>query len=402
MVLGASGAFGQAVFVALGDLEGGSAESVAMAVSADGRVVCGFASSAASGAGQHEAWVWTEGAGLTGLGFLGGGQTESQAVALSADGQVIVGSSGSALVVPPSREGFVLRGSGGMQGMGVLGDGATASSAAAAVNAAGTAVVGSAPGANGTVGYLWGELGFVVLDGADGDWFVVARGVSGDGDQVVGYATTVGGQRARVWRRGEGWGAGSLFEGEGAALASTPDGSVVTGRLGGGQDQELLRWTTDAGAVGLGRPGGSRSPSGWGLSGDGGAIVGSAVRTGSGEQGALVWVEGEAPAFLEEWLAERFGLEAAGWRLEVARGMSADGRVIVGWGTNPRGETEAWLVRLPWLRCRADVNADGRLDAGDVLAFADDFGRGEADWDGNGRTDTRDFIGFLRSFAGGC
>ena len=82
--------------------------------------------------------------------------------------------------------------------------------------------------------------------------------------------------------------------------------------------------------------------------------------------------------------------------------MSADGRVIVGWGTNPRGETEAWLVRLPWLRCRADVNADGRLDAGDVLAFADDFGRGEADWDGNGRTDTRDFIGFLRSFAGGC
>ena len=89
------------------------------------------------------------------------------------------------------------------------------------MNAAGTVVVGSAPGANGTVGYLWGELGFVVLDGADGDWFVVARGVSGDGDQVVGYATTVRGQRARVWRRGEGWGAGSLFEGEGATSKSS-------------------------------------------------------------------------------------------------------------------------------------------------------------------------------------
>jgi len=43
------------------------------------------------------------------------------------------------------------------------------------------------------------------------------------------------------------------------------------------------------------------------------------------------------------------GLSAdlAGWSLERARGVSANGRTIVGTGTNPSGETEAWIAYLP-------------------------------------------------------
>jgi hypothetical protein len=38
------------------------------------------------------------------------------------------------------------------------------------------------------------------------------------------------------------------------------------------------------------------------------------------------------------------GAELTGWILGDALGISADGRTIVGVGTNPDGELEAWLA----------------------------------------------------------
>lgn len=35
-----------------------------------------------------------------------------------------------------------------------------------------------------------------------------------------------------------------------------------------------------------------------------------------------------------------------GWMLNHAAAISADGRTIVGWGTNPNGQREAWLAYL--------------------------------------------------------
>lgn len=80
--------------VGLGDLHGGAFGSGASAVSADGSVIVGGATSAAG----TEAFRWTSGGGMVGLGDLEGTDPEEEVFAsgasgVSADGSVIVGNS---------------------------------------------------------------------------------------------------------------------------------------------------------------------------------------------------------------------------------------------------------------------------------------------------------------------
>src|SRR5438046_10070436 len=63
------------------------------------------------------------------------------------------------------------------------------------------------------------------------------------------------------------------------------------------------------------------------------------------------------------------GLNLTGWTLTEARGISADGRVIVGTGTNLAGNTEAWRAELGATPCYA--NCDGAT-SGPILNI-DDF-----------------------------
>jgi uncharacterized membrane protein len=85
----------------LGDLPGGSFQSDALGVSADGSVVVGFSDSSSG----IEAMRWTSGGGMESLHDIliaGGatgvtGWTLATAVAVSADGRTIVGYGGNAL-----------------------------------------------------------------------------------------------------------------------------------------------------------------------------------------------------------------------------------------------------------------------------------------------------------------
>jgi hypothetical protein len=56
-----------------------------------------------------------------------------------------------------------------------------------------------------------------------------------------------------------------------------------------------------------------------------------------------------------------------GWTLRQARGVSADGRTIAGFGINPRGQVEAWLAVLdeppPSL---PDYDASGLVEQADL------------------------------------
>jgi hypothetical protein len=49
---------------------------------------------------------------------------------------------------------------------------------------------------------------------------------------------------------------------------------------------------------------------------------------------------------LRDLLVTGYGLDLAGWTLTEARDVSADGTIIVGWGTNPSGDTEGWVAEI--------------------------------------------------------
>ncbi|MBK7405444.1 MAG: hypothetical protein IPJ41_12630 [Phycisphaerales bacterium] len=76
-------------------------------------------------------------------------------------------------------------------------------------------------------------------------------------------------------------------------------------------------------------------------------------------------------------LESDYGLSAelAGWALNSANGVSSDGRTIVGVGTNPDGNQEAFYVRLPG-PCPADFNQDGAVNTIDVLGFLNAWNAG--------------------------
>lgn len=71
----------------IGDLPGGGASTYPWALSENGSVIVGSASSKAG----TEAFLWTEAEGMTGLGDLPGGRFSSVARAVSADGTIVVG-----------------------------------------------------------------------------------------------------------------------------------------------------------------------------------------------------------------------------------------------------------------------------------------------------------------------
>jgi hypothetical protein len=50
---------------------------------------------------------------------------------------------------------------------------------------------------------------------------------------------------------------------------------------------------------------------------------------------------------LQVILEDNYGLDLSGWTLTDARGISADGSTIAGFGLNPSGNREAYVAYLP-------------------------------------------------------
>ena len=66
------------------------------------------------------------------------------------------------------------------------------------------------------------------------------------------------------------------------------------------------------------------------------------------DSAAFIWTEERGMMSLQEVLTRDYGLgeELAGWTLKAARAITPDGRVVVGGGTNPAGEYEAFRAVL--------------------------------------------------------
>jgi probable HAF family extracellular repeat protein len=355
-------------FTGVGDLPGGSTLSSAAGISADGSVVCGY-SNTASG---DIAFRWTDpargGVGLQPLGDLPGGATYSQARGISADGTTIVGDSGG----PSGGEAFrwtdPAAGGLGMQGLGDLPGGGFFSIASGA-SADGHVVTGhSASALSGTLSaeaFRWtdpatGGAGLAALGDIPGSsFFSVGTGLSADGSVVCGYGTSVASgpasSEAARWTAGTGLvGLGDLGGGGfgGNAFGISADGNVIVGISAATAGVLAFRWTNPAtggsGMASLGDlPGGSAFSRANAVSADGSVVVGQSI--GPAGMEAFVWSAAEGMRSVKTLLTDA-GLDMSGWTLEVATGVSADGRTIVGYGPNPLGSYEGWIAHLgsPW------------------------------------------------------
>lgn len=360
-----SGPIGNPSFRGLGDLFGGTFESRAFDVSADGFAVVGMSR---SGDFPLSGFVWTDttrgGLGMRGLGALnpqsGPGPFVSQAFGIAPDSSTAVGESFRG----DNREAAVWNGPAvfgpnGLSGLGDFPGGFTVSTAKSASNN-GSVIVGKGFTPAGGEAFRWSPgAGLVSLgDVAGGEVNSEANDVTPDGTVIAGTVTPDTFTEAARWTQGIGWEQLGRLPGYAISqgLSVSADGESVVGWSSSGEDggEQAFVWTAAAGMVALGdlNPGGPRIVSrAWGISADATTIVGQALNT-DGELEAFVWTDPATGGVGMLSLADVLvvlgqGDTLAGWSLTEARGVSADGRVIVGSGLNPSGQTEAWIAVVP-------------------------------------------------------
>jgi len=347
-------------FHGLGDLPGGGYYSTAWGVSDDGSVVTGTSKSVLSVLG--EAYRWTAETGMVPLGCLPGEHPVSYARGISGDGSVVVGESYT-VWLPGAGQGwqaFRWTEATGVVGLGPRpGVPLGPASEAQGTSSDGSVVVGmfwdTAVG-TGRQAFRWTEAGDMTLIGdLEGSGTKsYAYAVSADGMVVVGYGTGDSGHEAMRWTPLGGMvGLGDLpgWDFHSTAYAVSPDGSAVVGTASGASGPEAFRWTRESGMVGLGDlPGGLSYSYGYGVSAGGTVVVGQSGVLGGSQ--AFIWTPANGMQSLQDVLTQQYKVNLAGWTLETARAVTPDGRVIVGYGRNPYGQTEAWRVDLRPLRVK--------------------------------------------------
>ena len=203
-------------------------------------------------------------------------------------------------------------------------------------------------GAAGAEAFLWTEgvmTGLGELPG--GAYSSLALGVSADANVVVGFSVSTKGAEAFRWTAGVMTGLGDLPGGtfQSEAWAVSADGSILVGSGQSDSGQEAFLWV-DGLMSGLGDlPGGGFLSAARDVSADGSVVVGSGESDVGAE--AFIWTAESGMLNLRDLLVNTYGLDLTDWTLREATSISEDGMTIVGYGTNPDGQTEAWIARIP-------------------------------------------------------
>jgi len=293
-----------------------------------------------------EAFRWTKAGGAVAIGDLPGGRFRSNATGVSVRGEIIVGVSGSD---NGDWEAFRWTAATGMAGLGDLPGGQFVSSASA-ISADGLVIVGGSTSENGGEAYRWTAVG----------------GMVGLGDLAGGSHNS-------------------------SATAVSADGTVVVGNGYDADRQRGFRWTEQTGMVALPKINPDDYSRFYGVSWDGNFAVGT-------NGYAICWTPEGGTRYLSDVLAEHGVVVPEGWTLNNAQAVSADGRTIVGTGTNhdPVVHTEGFVAYLG-PACRADYDESGSVNTADVIAYLGAWSQRSifADWNYDGYIDTRDVIGFL-------
>ncbi len=315
--------------------------SIAHAVSADGTIVTGFSSSPDG----SQAFRWTKQTGMVGLGDLAGGFFYSEGFGISPEGAFIVGASDEGHSGGEGGAPMVWTQQNGMQFLGSLGGPLTYGQAMGCASS-GSVIVGCSQSQAGIEAFRWtpsqGMMSIGDLPG--GPVNARAMAVTPDGSMIVGY-----GSRVSTYDEAWYWTAATGMVGLGgrtsAALDVSDDGKVIVGVHRG----FAFRWTQDGGFFDLPLVYG-----GFGIinyasacNSDGSVIVGLAdynATQGTGE--AFIWDAVHGSRDLNV-VALQAGIPLNGFRMFWARGISADGRTIVGYGSRLFGGQEAFYLRLP-------------------------------------------------------
>lgn len=353
MITPAVTAFSPPKFQGLGFVQQDARYSSALDVSRDGSVIVGMAG---NGDGfNSQGFYWTEEAGMKSIGDFDGGPAFGECRGVSADGRTIVGSAWDGNAGYP----FMWTAETGLVKIEDLPGGAPGG-LATAVSANGKYVVGISSsertGSEQWEAFRWTTEGGIHDLGDAGDRFAWwANGVS-DTNTIVGNTLkkSGGGSQAYRWTEEDGIQNLGYLKGGNYSLAHeiTPDGKYIVGHSHafekGKNSQLAFRWTEADGLVPLvditKYPTGTEMH-GMDISDDGALIVGTASITA----GAFLWTEDLGVRRLLTYISKDLGLkdEVAGWRLDHARAISGDGSTIVGYGRNPDGDGEAWMLRIP-------------------------------------------------------
>ena len=121
--------------------------------------------------------------------------------------------------------------------------------------------------------------------------------------------------------------------------------------------------------------------------------------------GAALWTERHGFRGIQDILENDGGLDLSGWTLNMAQAISDDKRTVAGYGTNPNGELEAWVARIPPL-CTGDTNADFEVNISDLSVVLAQFGQTGAtlagDLNGDLLVDITDLAIVLAAFGDSC
>jgi probable HAF family extracellular repeat protein len=372
----------EASFTGTGDLPGGAFESWANSVADDALVVVGSSASASG----NEAFRWEDGV-ITGLGDLPGGSFGSNASDVSADGGVIAGTGNSTSGIEAYRWA-----AGVMTPIGDIPGGAF-HSGATAISADGSVIVGT--GRSTTFyqrGFRW-EDGVLTDLGAPSGPESPLFGLTADGSAAVGQGNAFGNWGAWKWSTQAGWSFLPWSTPQSAHIVASAesisdDARVVVGGSGvDGSSMRAVRWVDFVPQILPSVATQTGTSYATHVSADGGTVVGSA-ETAQGTE-AMLWTDGGQSRLLYDVLTVDHGLNLTGWTLTAARHISADGRKIVGYGTNPEGNTEGWLAVLPAPATMAAAAAPS-LTAQDAAFLAQFTAGSESDADTDGLADSAD------------
>jgi probable HAF family extracellular repeat protein len=361
--------------------------SISMGISPDGTVVVGYSTDAN---GNYQAFKWSGGT-MTGLGYINPSCPSTSftcysiATGVNSLGTIV----GYSPVAAGNSEAFSWSG-GTMTGLGYL-DPSFPSSAANAIASQANMPVGySAPNPssfpNVTNEAVYFQSGGVVIGlgflETTNFAYSDAYGVNSNGQVIVGnshYSSSNQQQEAFIWQNGMMTGLGFLPSSVASdAYAVNASGTVVVGDSATTSDM-AVRWvngTISALTGGVGGGGPAR-----GVSANGNVVVGIGLNGGVAN-GPFRWTPVDGMQTIANRLTAA-GVSFAGWSLANVQtstagyaipGVSADGTTITGVGTDPSGHTQAWIARLPAPGATLAATHDYNGDGYSDIAWRDGSG----------------------------